>query len=130
MKKKKISPQLKYNRANPEKKRIYALKYYYGITLAEYEVMLESQNYGCAICGSKNPGVKKSIFSVDHDHKTKRVRGLLCGRCNSGIGLLYDSEEILLKAMLYLKNYGNNTAVPVYSPDIPDSVPQSATTGI
>ena len=51
-----------------------------------YNLLLESQDYGCAICGSKETGSHHTkYFSVDHDHKTGKVRGLLCFHCNTGI---------------------------------------------
>jgi len=74
----------------------------YKITPQEYEQMFISQCGGCAICGVKAESLSRSL-SVDHDHKTGNVRGLLCSRCNTGIGLLGDSVEIILLAMRYLE---------------------------
>lgn len=75
----------------------------YGITLEQYNQMFVDQNGLCAICNEQETNGKK--LAVDHDHKTEEIRGLLCGKCNMGIGLLRDSEELLLKAMGYLKRY-------------------------
>ena len=61
------------------RKRDYDLKHYYNITLAEYDQMFEDQKGVCAICG--NPENNRRL-AVDHDHKTGKVRGLLCTRCN------------------------------------------------
>ena len=77
----------------------------FGITIEDYDKMLESQNFACAICSSKETKRKNAEhFAVDHCHKTGKVRGLLCGRRNVGIGSLEDSHELLIKAANYLKN--------------------------
>lgn len=77
----------------------------YKITLKEYDDLLKKQNFKCAICGSDKSGNNKFAknFSIDHCHKTKKVRGLLCNSCNRGIGLFKDNIDILLKAVEYLK---------------------------
>jgi hypothetical protein len=77
------------------------LKYQYGISLAEYDVMLSRQGGCCAICGTSDTG-KRKAFHVDHDHNTGRIRGLLCGNCNSGIGNLRDDVGLLNRAIQYL----------------------------
>lgn len=80
------------------------LKQWYDITHEDYERMLAIQNGACAICGTDETGSKdKGWFSVDHDHKTGRVRGLLCANCNVGLGNMRDSVEILKKAIQYLE---------------------------
>jgi hypothetical protein len=65
-----------------------------------YESLLHAQGGACAICGTRSPGAKS--FSADHDHTTGQVRGLLCLKCNTGIGLLQDSPAILEAALEYL----------------------------
>ena len=55
----------------------------------------------CIICGAEEPPNK--YFAVDHDHETGRVRGVLCHKCNKGIGLFQDSPELLRLAALYLE---------------------------
>jgi hypothetical protein len=75
-----------------------ALKANYGITLAEYQVLVSKQSGRCLICGKK----PKRTLDVDHCHKTKVVRGLLCNQCNMAIGLLQDSVKLLRKAVKYL----------------------------
>ena len=74
------------------------LKRRYGITIEDFEDMLQKQNGLCSIC-SRDISDKPYI---DHSHETGKVRGLLCHPCNSGIGLLQDSPEILQKAANYL----------------------------
>lgn len=90
-------------RADPydkEKRASYNLKFCYGITLEDKKSMLAFQRGLCAICGI---GIDIISGHVDHDHLSNKVRGLLCGSCNRGIGLLKDSEDILLKAIQYLQ---------------------------
>lgn len=76
----------------------------YGITIHEYEKILEKQGGVCGICGSsdsKTKGVGR--FCIDHDHQTGKIRGLLCSSCNRGIGLLGDSIDNLKNAIEYLR---------------------------
>lgn len=62
--------------------------------------MLVEQNYKCAIC---NEDFKKNEkICIDHNHETDKVRGLLCGKCNTGLGLFNDDKEILINAAIYL----------------------------
>ena len=98
-----LAKQKQRNVENPEKRYLTNRKSdlkKYGITIVEYELMEKKQNCRCAICGKKQSGKK---LAVDHCHKTGRVRGLLCGNCNSGIGKLNDDVEILKKALKYLQ---------------------------
>ena len=76
------------------------LKRKYGITLSDYASMLEQQGGKCAICGKPEPEHKK--LDVDHCHKTKAVRGLLCTSCNRVLGHAWDSPERLRAAADYL----------------------------
>jgi hypothetical protein len=73
----------------------------FGITLEEYESLI--QDSPCAICGEVRPpfGNRSSMY-LDHDHKTGRVRGVLCHQCNTGIGVFKDSPELLRAAIEYL----------------------------
>ncbi len=81
----------------------------YGLTQTEYENLLEQQNYKCKICSiyfKDAPSIgasTKGILCVDHDHKTNKIRGLLCSRCNTGLGLFFDDVSNLKNAILYLK---------------------------
>ena len=65
--------------------------------------MLEIQGDACAICGTKDTGNRKA-FHVDHCHDTGKIRGLLCGNCNSGIGNLRDDINLLQRAIEYLQS--------------------------
>lgn len=83
----------------------------YGITLDQYNQMSIDQNHLCLICKqpetSQNNRRKDGTYNlaVDHCHQTGKVRGLLCGNCNTGLGFLKDSTELLQSAIQYLKNY-------------------------
>lgn len=75
----------------------------YGITLEEYEELFKLQKGRCKICNKKS----KIRLPVDHDHKTGRVRGLLCSNCNLLLGAIErDGIEIVLLAIQYLKQQG------------------------
>lgn len=91
--------QREWRRQNPLRAKNSELSRY-GITIAEYEGMLTSQNGGCAICGQVDEWFS---LAVDHCHGTNRVRGLLCSQCNRGIGLFRDKPELLEKAAEYLR---------------------------
>lgn len=80
----------------------------YGITLDDYHVMLKEQNYCCAVC-NKHVDTMRRRLSVDHDHKTGKVRKLLCDPCNTALGLLYENEEILTSMLSYLKEFKNGS---------------------
>ena len=91
---------------NPEAARSAQLTKYYGIDSDEYERLLTEQGGRCKICNSDKPGRKTNkFFSVDHNHTTGKVRGLLCSKCNSAIGLMQDSSAILRKAAEYLDQH-------------------------
>lgn len=77
----------------------------YGISLNQYNSLLESQKGLCKICGTSDPkghGSKNGRFCVDHCHDTGIVRGLLCHHCNIGIGAFNDDTVKLAKAIDYL----------------------------
>lgn len=111
---------LRWNRDNPErvaakaaayrvsgKKRISDrrshLKRRFGLTLDQYDEMLQSQGGGCALC-NRLPRPGKALH-VDHDHETGRVRGLLCFTCNNALGDFEDDPARLGAAISYLARY-------------------------
>jgi hypothetical protein len=75
------------------------LQWEYGISLDQYNEMMRKQDGRCAICGVPN-FIRKLV--IDHCHDTGKVRGLLCDRCNTGIGKLRDNIDILQSAIKYL----------------------------
>lgn len=74
----------------------------YGITEEQHKQLLEDQSLCCAIC-LKPETEEGRKFAIDHCHETGRVRGLLCFRCNTGIGKLEDSPDRLRRAIAYLE---------------------------
>jgi hypothetical protein len=97
----------------PEGRRIHKdreLRSTFGISLAEYETMLKNQNHGCAICSRQTAGHRTIYFAVDHNHKTGKVRGLLCSSCNRGIGHFFENINFMSSAIDYLRSHNENTA--------------------
>ena len=78
------------------------LKKKYGITIEEYEELVQAQNSTCAICGTDDPGRRLANWAIDHCHETGKVRGLLCHQCNMGLGSFKDNGYILVNAIKYL----------------------------
>jgi nitrate/TMAO reductase-like tetraheme cytochrome c subunit len=104
MRKKRAGIPIEKKKAEWVSKRNYYLKRKYGITEKQYDEMLTSQNFGCAICKSKETKDERSFrLVVDHCHTTGKVRGLLCSACNKGIGMFEDSKEALMEAIKYLE---------------------------
>ncbi len=100
-----------------EERRNFMLKCNYGVSGAQVDQMLVEQGGKCAICGTTTPGNSNvSHFSVDHDHVTGEVRGLLCEKCNRGLGHYDDSPALLEAAARYLREHSNKAASPMQSP--------------
>lgn len=93
-----------------EKRKDYDLFRNYRITSQEYLQMLADQDFSCSICKCNVTGTGK-VLVVDHDHSTGKVRGLLCGQCNSGLGMFKDSKENLAEAIKYLKRSNNEDSI-------------------
>lgn len=100
------APQKAWKARNPTWYREHRLSKDYGITYADYQMMLASQSGVCAICGLREryrlPDGSLAPLVVDHDHATDGVRGLLCRACNSALGLMEDDPERLRRAIKYL----------------------------
>ena len=94
------------HQANPERTRNNDLKRNYGITLQEHQQMFEEQNGACAICKGEGDGKWKKLC-VDHDHKTGKVRQLLCRRCNMILGQAYDDISLFEEYIKYLQKHQN-----------------------
>ncbi len=82
--------------------RVYNRKKKYNLTDAQHQKMLLEQNNLCAICLLIPETLTKPLY-VDHDHKTGKVRGLLCQKCNTAFGMFLESEEIMQNAISYSK---------------------------
>ena len=95
-------------KANPDYYRDKDLQRTYGITLEHYNQMLKDQEGKCAIC--RNPEtqeIKGRVLrlAVDHHHGKGHVRGLLCAKCNRGLGFFRDNPELMIKAAEYVNSY-------------------------
>jgi hypothetical protein len=95
------------NKFNPTRQcentqRNYKYRWVYGITLEDYNRMFEEQEGCCKICKRHQTEFNKRLH-VDHDHKTGKIRGLLCHNCNLALGRLGDSIQTLKSALEYLR---------------------------
>jgi len=108
-------------RMDKEQSRSYGLMRYYGMSYTEYAEKYAEQKGVCAICerpetakvpGRKTEHVQHSTrdLSVDHDHKTGAIRGLLCNNCNHMLGAVNDSRELLLSAIKYLDKHSDKSS--------------------
>lgn len=88
---------------NVEQRRFNVLKSSTGVTKKQYLDLLKDQNNTCAICNKSIKDNNRNL-SVDHCHTKELVRGLLCTKCNFGIGYFNDDEKLLEKAIYYLNN--------------------------
>ena len=91
----------------PEQRLAMRLHSLYGLSIEDYETMFSDQGGVCAICQKAETVIHRTTerqirLSVDHDHNTGEIRGLLCQRCNQALGLLNDDVEALHQAITYL----------------------------
>ena len=97
--------QREYDR-RPDRKlavRNYRLKKYYNLSNEDFTNLLLEQKGNCAICNIDKPGGVNNQWAIDHDHETGTVRGILCHKCNRGLGHFDDDIDLLLQAIKYLK---------------------------
>ena len=99
--KKRMDSDPEYREKRRERSLRDRYKYKYGITIEHKQVMLDSQNGMCEICSEE---ITFSQAKVDHNHDTGKVRGILCNKCNSGLGYL-ESKDFIDKARKYIGKY-------------------------
>ena len=87
-----------YNRAKHLKTR-------FNLTLKQYDEIAVKQNNVCAICKQSESRKGKPRLAVDHDHKTGKIRSLLCDRCNRLLGNAKDNISLLAEAIQYLRRF-------------------------
>ena len=100
--------QRQYRRIAPKNIKSAMLRKLYGIGYAEYSAIRDAQDGVCAVCGNKETHTIRGRvldLAVDHCHNSKRVRGLLCHRCNTGIGSFRDDPDLLRAAIVYLEKH-------------------------
>ena len=96
-----------YRQANPRSQTSTDNSFYtyieksYGLTREEYDGLKARQGNLCAICNGPSPDGRR--LHIDHDHQTGKVRGLLCVKCNVGLGAFKDQPTLLENAIVYLK---------------------------
>lgn len=104
--------QAQYYQDNRQTALDYWLYRKYGLTVSDYDEILESQNGGCAICsGTVTPIDKTGVprrMPVDHNHLTGKKRGILCHPCNTSLGNMHDDPALLRKAADYLEGWSRN----------------------
>lgn len=84
------------------------LKRRHGLTPADITAMIAAQDGRCSICGTTDPGRGEKRLLVDHDHKTKKVRGLLCHNCNALLGDAKDNISTIQAAIEYLNKWNGD----------------------
>ena len=106
-KKRRAKYQKEYEENNPDKKEY---RYFltrranagFELSFEDYKKLIGKQKGVCEICSKKD---NNRALTIDHCHKTNKVRGLLCKKCNTAIGMLADDKELVKKAYNYLKKY-------------------------
>ncbi len=94
-----------YHKRNPNRKPAYDLRTKYGLTMDEHESMVQACGNLCECCGRPQTHKRHKRLVVDHCHRTGKTRGLLCSLCNTAIGQLGDSVEVLTKCIEYLRRH-------------------------
>lgn len=94
---------MEWQKKNPDKVRANSLKSAHGISLEDYNKMSTRQEGKCAICLREEVNGKR--LSVDHNHSTGKIRGLLCDACNKSLGLMKESVEAIRNAASYLESF-------------------------
>jgi len=107
---------LAWNERNPDKIEKYILlnrlrRIDKKLTIEDYDKLFAKCGGKCTICRTSDPGMKCKSFCIDHDHQTKRLRGLLCHNCNLTLGLLQDSPEIIESAIIYLIRHSDKQKI-------------------
>lgn len=112
--------QAEYRAENREVLRDKERERRFGITRQEYAEMFHAQNGACAICSQPETATRNGrikALAVDHDHTSGEVRGLLCADCNTGIGKLKESRDIMVSAIRYLDKHKKVEKVVVGFPN-------------
>ena len=104
-----LAKHAKYYKSRKDEFRARAVKYKFGMSFDEYNLLIEKQDNCCAICGKAETSTRNGHIkdlAVDHDHKTGKVRGLLCNHCNTVLGRVNDDIIILERMIEYIKCEG------------------------
>ena len=93
----------------------------FGITIENYNVLLESQNQRCAICRRHKDEFKRALH-VDHTHSNNQIRGLLCVNCNQMLGHSMEKEENLRRGIEYLQKFSEKILLPPFEKSTVDKL--------
>jgi len=91
---------------HPKTRQNAKFKARYGISLDQFNEMSRQQEHKCSICAKHGSENKNGKLFVDHCHKTGKIRGLLCDRCNKSLGLMEDNVDLLRSSIGYLEVNG------------------------
>ena len=98
--------------SDSSEKNSYAQKYsLYRLTREQFDALAADQGNACAICFEDATGHVYRL-AVDHNYETNEIRGLLCSKCNAGLGWFDDNPEVLIKAVKYLTLSGTGVFIP------------------
>lgn len=100
--------QNRHNEKNPTARKTAMLKFHYGITFEQYTSFVKRADGLCEICSSPPGTTRQTKLHLDHDHRSGKPRGILCHKCNRGLGLFNDSPSRLERAAKYLRERMNN----------------------
>lgn len=90
--------------SNRLKDRFGHIRRKFGLSPESYEYLLDVQNNSCLICNKEfTPETRITGPNIDHCHETQNIRGILCGTCNSGLGMFKDNIDVLKNAIKYLQ---------------------------
>lgn len=104
---KKSQSRSRRNKTKEEKKLLNRKKHVatYGLTIESYQKLEDAQNNKCKICGAEGGDCRMSRLRIDHCHETGEVRGLICHKCNVGLGQFRDDLDLLKEAVKYLEEF-------------------------
>jgi ribosomal protein L34E len=98
-----------WRQANPQTWKLHnlrsKLKCKFGMTIEEYEAKFTAQKGRCACCGDPIGDVRAPRGDLDHDHKTGKVRDLLCRQCNTALGSLRESPARIIALLHYVQRH-------------------------
>jgi hypothetical protein len=93
-----------WHRRNPRRRKHYLIKGRYGLTIDDFEAIVEAQDGRCAVCLRVfDPDPQKRDMQIDHNHETGVMRGVVCARCNAILGRVDRDVEVLKRAVAYLE---------------------------
>jgi len=98
-----LSTQRGYYHSDKDSYKWRNIKSMYNLTKEDFFDLFEKQDGKCALCNRVFETLTQRDLHIDHCHETNKIRGLLCMKCNVGLGMLGDNEEGLLKAMAYIR---------------------------